>query len=149
MATVRERSSGRRAGADYGIVVATNTFANVPITDADIQSPIFIADRAYRLVAARARCEAGDDGFTITLQKAADGTAMGSGTAMTSALSVAAANQQKALSFALSTTEANLRLAAGDCIGLALSAGTQDTLGGLNVTVFLLPIEDANARLTS
>src|SRR3990167_5563912 len=69
--------------------VFTNATVNLPSTDpqtaAMYTTPFFIADRNYELIKARERHEtAGSDGgaVTVTVVKAASGTAPGSGTNM-------------------------------------------------------------------
>ncbi len=108
---------------------------------ASIDSAFFVADRAYRVHAIRARINVvGSDGGAVTavVRKAPSATAPASGTALHSSSidlkGTANANQ----SLTLSATTADLNLAAGDSLCLDVT-GTTTAARGV-VTVFLIPL---------
>lgn len=106
-----------------------------------VDSPFFIATRAYRVKAITGRVEvAGTDAGAVTLvvKKAPSATAITAGTALHSSTfnlkGTAATNQ----SLTLSVTLADLEIAAGDCIGLDFT-GTLTSATGC-ITVSLAPV---------
>lgn len=100
----------------------------------------FVANRAYRVLAATARVEvAGTDGGAVTavVKKAASGTAITSGTALHTGninlKGTAATNQ----SLSLSATSSDLDIASGTCIGIDYTGTLTSAVGC--VTVLLCP----------
>jgi hypothetical protein len=99
--------------------------------------PIFMADRAYRVKAARACVvtHGTSEGFTIT--KDVSGTAPGGGTALlTTPILTTVANTPVAGT--LISTVATLTLAAGDRLSF-LTSGTIGSAAGLTMSVLLEP----------
>lgn len=101
-----------------------------------VDAPVFVATRDYRVEAILGRVEvAGTDGSAVTaiLRKAPSGTAGTSGTALHSGTfnlkGTAATNQ----SLTLSTTPADLVIAAGDCIFVDYTGTLTSAVGVINV----------------
>lgn len=97
-----------------------------------------VADRAYRVKSIIGRVNvAGTDGgaVTATVYKAPSGTALASGTALHSGTfnlkGTAATNQ----TLTLSTTDADLMIAAGDTIGVVLTGTLTSATGGISVSL--------------
>lgn len=106
-----------------------------------IDAPFFVATRTMRVAAITARpLVVGSDAGAVTavIKKAASGTAIASGTALhSSSINLkGTANANQALT--LSTTDSDLQIAAGTCIGIDVTGTTTDARGV--VTVELLPI---------
>lgn len=121
--------------ADKGLVSISSEWVA-----ASVDKIFFVASRAYRVLAIRARPEAaGTDAgaVTATVKKAASATAIASGTVLHSGSidlkGTAATNQL----LTLSTTKADLEIAAGDAIGMDFT-GTLTAATGV-VTVLLAP----------
>lgn len=106
-------ANGRPLDAAGTFVV---TYRYGAATEAD--GPIFTAPRACRLVKAMCRVLGTAASATINLKKAPSGTAAASGTALLSAAFAADATTNTNATGALTTTSADLSLAAGDSICL-------------------------------
>ena len=96
----------------------------------------FIADRELELKSVTARIVTkGGSGHTAQVFKADSGTAIAGGTAMTSTIAIgAAASQNTNISGTLSETAANLKVTAGQAVGIDL-AGTAGSAAGLTMTL--------------
>ena len=133
-----DRGDTELAGVDgngFGFVLVNMTY-----TAASVDAVYFVADRAYRVKVITGRpTVAGTDGSAVTavVKKAASATAITSGTALHSGTYdlKGTANTNQALT--LSTTDTDLNIAAGDCIGVDFT-GTLTSATGV-VTVSLTP----------
>ena len=96
----------------------------------------FIADRELVLKSVTARIVTkGGSGHTAQVFKADSGTAIAGGTAMTSTIAIGStATQNTNISGTLSTTDANLKVSAGQAVGIDL-AGTAGSAAGLTMTL--------------
>ena len=113
---------------------------NIAYDASSVDRVVFVATRAYTVVGITGRpTVAGTDGSAVTavIKKAASGTAITSGTALHSSTYnlKGTANTNQALT--LSTTESDLYIAAGTCIGIDFT-GTLTSATGV-VTVMLAP----------
>jgi hypothetical protein len=107
---------------------------------ASVDQTGFVAPRAYRVRAIVGRVTAaGTDGGAVTLQvrKAASGTAVASGTLLHSGTFNLKGTANTNQTLALSTTSADLDIAAGDMIGLDFT-GVLTSATGV-VTISLTP----------
>lgn len=140
MPNIRQNQDGtlgiQGSQLDDGGFIPVQFWWNVPNAD----SSFFVADRPFRVKAIRARVDtAGTDASAVTgaIRKAPSGTAIASGTALHSGTinlkGTAATNQ----TLTLSTTSADLEIAAGDCIGFDLTGVGTAAVG--SVTVLLAP----------
>lgn len=115
-----------------GFITATAYWT--PTSDADVS--FFIANRRYRVKAITARIDTVDGAATTaTIKKAPSATAIASGTALHSGsinLNTGAATNQ---SLTLSTTDADLTIAAGDAIGIDFSGAMTGAYGSVTVTL--------------
>ena len=96
----------------------------------------FIADQEMTLKSADVRIGAkGGSGFTGQIMKADSGTAIESGTAMTAAIAIGSgATDDTNVSGTLDSTDANLRVSAGQAVGIKF-AGTHSSAADLTVTL--------------
>lgn len=127
------------------IRVNSSTAGFIPVSfywgPGSVDTPFFVASRAYRVKSIRTRVEvAGTDGGAVTavINKAASGTAITAGTILhtgTIDLKGTAATNQ---TITLTATVADLEIAAGTCIGIDFT-GTLTSATGC-VTVTLAPV---------
>lgn len=127
------------------IQVNSSTAGFVPVSfywvPGSVDTPFFVASRAYRVKSIRTRVEvAGTDGGAVTaiIVKAASGTAITAGTALhtgTIDLKGTAATNQP---ITLSATASDLEIAAGTCIGIDFTGTLTSAVG--TVTVTLAPV---------
>lgn len=103
-----------------------------------LDASFFVADRAYRVVSIIARpLVVGSDGSAVTavVKKVASGTAIASGTALhTGTIDLKGTintNQSKTLS----STDADLLLAAGDAVGIDVTGTTTAARGVISVAL--------------
>lgn len=141
MALMNEPRAGRVAGSNQGLIEILYLRKEFklpgiqPATASNFGCIYFIADTAYELVSVKERhSTAGADAGAVTamVTKVPSGTAVGAGTSMLSAtinLKAAADTNQTG---ALSATVANIRLAAGDGVAIALT-GVPTSLAGVCV----------------
>ena len=117
-----------------------NVVLNVsfPVAADAVSQVAFIADRPYNVVSVQeAHSVVGGSGATAQLYKASGTTAIGSGTAITTAAFSLTSTINTVQTGTLSATTANTVLAAGDRLGLVF-AGTVTGVDGL-VTIVLQP----------
>lgn len=127
-------------GADLSISVTANVPAGAAAADYD--GRVFIADRAYQVVAVREQHQtAGSDAGAVTLmvKKVPSGTAKASGTDVLSAGINLKATADTTQSGTLHGTTANLQLAAGDSLAL-VTTGVLTAVDGVSVSVALKAI---------
>lgn len=127
------------------VTVNSSTAGFLPVSfywvPGSVDTPFFVASRAYRVKSIRTRVEvAGTDGGAVTavINKAASGTAITAGTILhtgTIDLKGTAATNQ---TITLTATTADLEIAAGTCIGIDFT-GTLTSATGC-VTVTLAPV---------
>lgn len=110
-------------------------------TATSVDIPFFVASRSYRVKAINWRVEvAGTDGSAVTavVKKAASGTAITAGTALHSGTAnlkgTAATNQ----ALTLSTTDADLIIPAGTCIGVDFTGTLTSATGCVTVALCAL-----------
>lgn len=103
-------------------------------SDYDTDRVFFVADREMELKSATARAgTAGGSGYGVTINKVGSGTAIGSGTAMTSLIALnGTANTN--VEATLSTTRANLKVSSGQAVGIEF-AGTKGSAALLTITL--------------
>jgi len=100
----------------------------------DTDRVFFVADREMELKSATARAAtAGGSGYGVNINKVDSGTAIGSGTAMTSLIALnGTANTN--VEATLSTTRANLKVSSGQAVGIEF-AGTKGSAALLTITL--------------
>lgn len=119
------------------VIAVANVAAGA--TAADFDGLFFVADAAYEIVSVKERhAVAGSDGGAVTLmvKKVPSGTAKASGTDTLSAGINMKATANTNQTGSLHGTVANIRLAAGDSLGL-VPTGTLTALDGVTVAVHL------------
>lgn len=142
--TIKQNTDGGVGiiGAGVGNTSGAGEFINVSMgyEATSVDRVAFVATRDYRVAAITGRVEvAGTDGGAVTavVKKTPSGTAIASGTALHSGTfnlkGTAATNQ----ALTLSTTPADLVIAAGDAIGVDFT-GTLTTATGV-ISVCLCP----------
>lgn len=118
----------------------TGPFVNVNFvyTASSVDIPFFVASRTYRVKAINGRVEvAGTDGGAVTaaIKKAASATAITLGTALHSGTfnlkGTAATNQ----ALTLSTTDTDLTIPAGTCIGVDFTGTLTSATGVISVAL--------------
>jgi hypothetical protein len=100
-------------------------------TEAD--GPIFTATRACRVLKVMARILGTAGSATIDLKKAPSGTAAASGTSLLAAAMAADATTNTNLTPGLTTTAADLSLAAGDSICLDVTGTLTSATGAITI----------------
>jgi hypothetical protein len=124
-----------RVGADNGVLQVSHSAAAA----ADYaNAAIFIADRDYILVGARASWETVTTSGTLDIRKATGTTACGSGTTMLASTISTAGAINTVNNATLTATPANLLVAAGNRI-CAVFSGTVGSATGLNINLALVP----------
>jgi hypothetical protein len=116
-------------------IVTASFGANGSLAD----TTIFVADRAYEVIAIKEVHEvAGTDAGTVSLQptKCTGTQSAASGAALTAAVINLKGTANTVVTPTLTSTTANLRLAAGDRIGLDFQ-GVLTSVAGVHVTVYL------------
>lgn len=113
-------------------LVAVTFGFNVPV-----DQPMFIADRAYRVVSIIGRTLGTAASATGVIKKAPSGTAIGSGTALHSSSFAFDGTTNTNQVLTLSTTTADLDIASGDSIGIDVT-GTLTGATGC-ITILLAP----------
>jgi hypothetical protein len=142
MATVKSKTLSQKAGAKKGmLVLALGPFHNADITASGDVS-LFIADQAYRMTRFDvAWTIAAGAGGTLQVTKCTGTQAPSAGAAMLAAAVATDGAANTVAARALSATEANLEIAAGDriCANFAVSIAT---LEGMVMVLHLLPLPD-------
>lgn len=116
---------------------AAPVVVSVPYGPTPIDGPLFVADRAYRVLKANMRVLVTAASATVVLKKAPSGTAAASGTALTGSGALDATTNTN-VALALTATTADLSLAAGDAICADYTGTTTNATGCITVT--LLPM---------
>lgn len=123
------------AGGVQGVGFIPVTVSYNPSSNAT--QVFLVADRAYRVKSIVGRVQAAGTGgaATATIYKAPSGTAIASGTALHSGtfnfVGTASTNQ----TLTLSTTDADLMIAAGDTIGAIFTGTLTSATGGITVAL--------------
>lgn len=113
---------------------------SLPTAAENIDQPLFIADRAYKVVSIKeAHGTAGGAGAALVLKKCTGTQAAASGTAMHTGSIDLTATANTVVTPTLSATATDYTLAAGDRIA-ADYTGTITPLAGANVTIVLRAI---------
>lgn len=121
-----------------GLLEAAMVHASFAYNPNSLDTPFFVAGRAYRVLSTVGRVEvAGTDGSAVTaaVKKAASGTAITSGTALHSGTmnlkGTAATNQ----TLTNSATSTDLDIASGTCIGVDFTGTLTSATGCITVTL--------------
>lgn len=102
--------------------------------------PIFVAPFACRVTGVIGRLEVAEGGAaTIQLVKAASGTSISAGTALTSNTLNANGTEATNQTLTLSSTPADLLLAVGDCIGVVTTGAWTTSVGAIQAVLVPAP----------
>lgn len=121
-----------------------NVVLSVPVVLAanEVDQNVFIADRAYQVVSvseSHAVAEATASSLTLTVKKAASGTAIASGTNVLSTTFNLKSTANTPVTLGVSATAADSVVAAGNRLGFDFS-GSPTELAGTVVTIVLRPV---------
>ena len=98
-----------------------------------IDSPLFVAPRACRVLSVKHRPLGTAAGATIDIKKAPSGTALASGTSVLAAPLAADATTDTNATVTLSATAAALSLAAGDALGMDVNGTLTSATGAITI----------------
>ena len=117
-----------------GAIVPTTMYVSVPLFVTDVSKTIFIASEAVQLVSVRCVYNIVSISGTLDIEKLTGTTAPGSGTSILQSTLDLTTSANTVLSGSLTSTTANLQLAAGNRLSVKLG-GTLTGLVGATVTL--------------